>query len=458
MSIFKANDIRGVWPDEVNASVFERLGRALARLAIKGGVFVVGSDARLSSGELRGALIAGLLREGAEVVDLGVVTTPECHYAKRTLPALNLAMITASHNPAEYNGLKMMLGDQPPTDEVMNALQDSYDEVRGDETSGPGTGNARKLGMREPYAQWLAAQAGRMERIRVVFDAGNGPLGAFGPQILREAGAEVVELNCEVDGRFPGRDPNCAVAANLDETARLVRQSSAALAVAFDGDGDRLAVIDSEGRFVPPDELAVMLVKSGSLDVAGQKVVHDIKCSSIVPEAVSEAGGTPLVEKSGHAYIRRRMLSANARFGVEVSGHYFYRELAGGDDGLVSAVRVIRMAAATPLAELRRRCVRKYHITPDIRVNVPPERQDEILAALEEHHENRPHSRADGLRVEFDGGWALVRKSITEPKLTFRFEATRAESLKEIMAVFCDPLDTILKEAILRETPEEMLK
>jgi len=195
----------------------------------------------------------------------------------------------------------------------------------------------------------------------------------------------------------------------------------------------------------------VLLVRTGAVDVRGRKVVYDIKCSSIVPKAVRSMGGEALVERSGHAYIRQRMLSENARFGVEVSGHYFYRELAGGDDAMVSALRVAAMALGEPLAELRRRLVAEHHITPDVRVKVPAERQEEIIESLSRFHGGREQLRLDGLRVELPEGWGLVRKSITEPKLTFRFEAESAVALEKVVKNFTAPLDEELKKEIFEK-------
>jgi len=449
MSIFKANDVRGVFPEEVDGRVYEKLGRTLALLAKSGGAFVVGGDARISTEELKGALIEGLLTEGARVIDVGQVTTPECYFAKRAENIPNLAMITASHNPPEYNGLKIMTGQRAPTEEVLGEFRTIYEELPAKGVSSRGT--CSDLSVRDAYREWLKSSAPKAEPKKIVFDAGNGPLGAFGPGILRELGHDVIELNCEVDGNFPGRDPNCALEANLHGAMKAVIETGADLALAFDGDADRLTVIDSDGSFISADELANLMVRTRAVDVSGAKVIHDIKCASIVANAVRETGGEPLVEKSGHAYIRRRMRREDARFGVEVSGHLFYRELAGGDDALYSGLRVLAMSGRGALGPLRRELTPTYFITPDIRIEVGAAAQEEIILLLGAYHNGHPQSRVDGLRVDFADGWALVRKSITEPRLTFRFESASASGLSALVGNFIEPLEDELREKIVAE-------
>jgi len=455
MSIFKANDIRGVYPDEIDAGIFTNLGRALFSLAGAEKKFLVGGDARESTPELKDALIEGLLSEGAECVDAGTVTTSECYFAKREWRIPNLAMVTASHNPPQYNGLKIMMGERAPTEDVFDEFEAIYENLP-PAVPGRPRGVCSAASVREEYCRRLTEDAPEARPMKLVFDAGNGPLGAFGPDLLRRLGHEVIELNCSVDGRFPGRDPNCAVEANLKGTAAEVTRSGAELALAFDGDGDRISVIDSAGRFVTADELANLLIRTRTVDVRGEKVVCDIKCASIVRRAAEAEGAVSLVEKSGHAYIRRRMRAERARFGVEVSGHLFYRELDGGDDAMFSALRVLAMVSERRLDELAAELTPAYFITPDIRVALDSEAAERAIAKLAEFHREREHTRIDGLRVEFAGGWALARKSITEPKLTFRFEAASARELNELIEKFLEPLDAPLRGKVIEEAAKGM--
>ena len=455
VSIFKANDIRGVYPDEIDRNVFVKLGRALYALAGAEKKFLVGGDARGSTKTLKDALIEGLAAEGGDCVDIGLVTTPECSFAKRAWKIPNLAMVTASHNPPRYNGLKILTGERAPTEEVFGEFKGIYDKLPPASTGRP-RGACSRRAVRAEYLRWLLDGAPEGRPLKVVFGAGNGPLGAFGPGVLRQLGHETIEVNCAVDGRFPGRDPNSAVEANLKETAAEVIRSGAALALAFDGDGDRISVIDSAGGFITADELANLLLRTGTVGVRGEKVIHDIKCASIVSEAVRDEGGRALVEKSGHAYIRRRMRAENARFGVEVSGHLFYRELAGGDDAMYSALRVLAMASRKPLTALGAELTRGCFITPDIRIEADAETREKAIAELADFHRDKNPTRIDGLRVAFPGGWALVRKSITEPKLTFRFEAESIRELRTLIREFVEPLEPELREKVIREAAKGM--
>ena len=453
MSIFKACDIRGRYPDELNESLYADLARAIATILARKSraprVLVAG-DLRLSTPNLRAALIEGLVASGCHVLDLGLVPTPLAYFAARRLRPDGLAIVTASHNPPEFNGLKLCLGPMPITPEEIAEVQALVAERRF--APAPGRGGVKPLDLTDDYLGWLCAQAQPGDGLRVVLDCGNGSSSELAPRVLRKLGYHVVPLFCEPDGRFPNRPPNPALPENLDALRRAVVENRAALGLALDGDGDRLAVVDERGRPLSGDQAIIILARHTlGPQAPGEKVVCDIKCSRAVLEAIEAAGATPLLERSGHAFIKTRMITEKARFGGELSGHFFYRELAGGDDALFSALRVgevVRQAGS--LAALVD-ALPRYNISPDIRLPYAAPDGAERLEELASGAHGRL-VRLDGVRVEYPDGWALARVSVTEPLLTFRFEAYRG-SPAEIAERFLAPAPD-LREKVLERMAE----
>ncbi len=423
MSIFKACDIRGIYPDELDEGLFVKLGQAvgtLLRQRSDSPRVVVGGDVRPSTLALKAAPIEGLVATGCRVADSGTVATPLVYFAARRRRPDGLAIVTASHNPPEHNGLKLCLGRMPVTPDDLARLERTMAEGQ----FAVGSGRVEALSVEGEYLDFLtnAVQPGR--GLRLVLDCGNGAFAELAPRALRRLGCEVVELFCTPDGTFPNRSPNPSLPENLTALCERVRDTEARLGVALDGDGDRLAIVDDLGRPLTGDQAVVLLARhilTGS--TGGQKVVCDLKCSQAVLEAIEACGGTPLLERSGHAFIKTRMIHEDARFGGELSGHFFYRELGGGDDALYSILRVVELAnaASTPLSALVD-ALPHYAITPDIRIPYEADdgraRPEELAAAAE-----GDVLRLDGARVTYPDGWALARCSVTEPLLTFRFEA-----------------------------------
>ena len=423
MSIYKACDIRGIYPDELDAELYRRLGSAIGTLLRRRHehpVVLVGGDLRASTQPLKTSIIAALATTGCHVLDLGIVPTPLVYFAARRRPSHALAIVTASPNPPQCNGLKLMVGRRPvtPADiEQVRALAEAG-------TFAPGTGRIEQLAVGSDYAEALLAAARPGRGLRVVLDCGNGAGSLLAPDLLRRAGYDVVELFCEPDGAFPNRSPNPSVPENLTALCRRVRDSRAALGFALDGDADRLALVDDAGRPLTGDQAIILLARHLlGPEAAGEKVVCDLKCSQAVLEAIRQAGATPLLERSGHAFIKTRVIDERARLGGELSGHFFYRELGGADDALYSALRFgeLANAAGAPLSALVDSLPR-YAITPDNRLPYPAA---DGPARLEQHAEAARGDvlRIDGVRVAYPDGWALARCSVTEPVLTFRFEA-----------------------------------
>jgi len=427
MSIFKDCDIRGVYGPELDESTAYRLGRAVAT-RLDGQSVVVAGDLRKSTPALKSAIVDGLLASGAEVIDLGIVPTPAFYFGKKRFRTAGGVMVTASHNPAKYNGFKLIFGDLPVTPEDLDALaqQMSVGSYR------DGRGACRQEDILEAYISSLLVAFPGLRPRPVVVDAGNGSLWWAGPAILRRASQVVHELYCTPDGAFPRRDPNPSVPEHLHDLTRQVVSTGAALGVAYDGDGDRVIFVDNLGRVQPADRTLVLLIRHLLAQHRGAKIVYDLKCSSVVAEETLALGGQPLMEKAGHAFIKRRLLAEGAILGGEVSGHYFFGAL-GGDDALYATLMFLRALDAAGLdAATAMDSVPRYPITPDIRVPCPRERAQAILRQLEAAFLGHPITTLDGVRIQFPEGLALARISVTEPLITLRFEARTAERLAEI--------------------------
>ncbi len=477
MSIFKACDIRGEYGRELTEALAYRLGQAVGtRLA--GQTVVVGGDVRLSTPALKEALIGGLLATGCSVLDLGVVPTPAHYFAKIRLGAAGSVMVTASHNPAPDNGFKIMLGDRPPSEEMLLAIEREMAAGMFAE----GQGSLRHVDILPEYEDFLVQRFAPGGATRLVLDCGNGCFSTVAPRVLTRLGYRVDCLFCEPDGRFPNRPPNPALAVNIRALCQRVVETGADLGLAYDGDGDRVAFVDALGQPAESDRIAVLFVRSllgrgsnqpsaisdqperthvsqptfgasnpmqhatrntdhasritpYSLPIAPYEVIYDIKSSSVLPEAVEAAGGRALMERSGHAFIKTTLLERQALFGAEISGHFFFREL-GGDDALFASCLLLQIlqAEGKSLAALLAE-VPRYPITPDIRLCCPREQAEAILEEMARAFDDHPLSRLDGVRIDFGDGWALARISVTEPLLTLRFEAHTQARLKEIQAL-----------------------
>jgi len=428
MSIFKACDIRGVYPDELDEEHAFAVGRALGT-ELAGRACVLGGDLRRSTPTLKSAVREGLLRSGADVIDLGVVPTPVAYWAQRSLRAHGVVVVTASHNPPRYNGMKFMVGDRPPMPEDVTRLAQRVQT--GDFADGSGRASERNV--KRQYMDWLRSRFGRAaEGLRVLVDAGNGCASEWAPTALREAGCLVEELFCEPDGTFPNRSPNPSSAEALAEASRQATERGVDLAVAFDGDADRAVFLDEAGTFVDGDKAIIIFARHVLALEPHAAIVYDLKCTRRVPEQVTLAGGRALPEKSGYAFIKSRLLEERAAFAGEASGHFFFREL-GGDDGIYAALRMAQVVKASgrPFSGLLA-SIPPYFITPDIRIPRRAGDGKQTVEHLKKAFADYPLDDTDGVRIEFGNGWALCRVSVTEPVITFRFEGDTPEALEEI--------------------------
>ncbi len=428
MSIYKDCDIRGVVGSELTAAEIYDIGRALATLS-PGGI-AVGGDVRLSTPELKQALIGGLLASGEHVIDLGTIPTPALYFSLKKLPCRAGATVTASHNPPEYNGVKFMIGDTPVTRDTIDRLHAIVTSGRFEEK--PGT--IEHFDAVSAYLEAMKVRFHAPKPLHVLVDAGCGAMSTVAPEAFRAAGYRVTELSCRPDGAFPDRSPNPADFSCLGKTSAAVRDCGADFGVAFDGDGDRAVFLDGQGLPVQNEKALVLFIRSLLKD-RPTPVVYDQKSSSVVRDAILEMGGTPLPERSGHAFIKKRFLENGAAVAGEVSGHFFFGEL-GYDDGLFAALY---------MAELIARSGRTLHeltddiicppITPDIRVFCAYDTQQAWLDRLEETAlaHGATVSHLDGVRADFADGWFLIRKSVTAQQVTLRVEARTNDRLHGIM-------------------------
>jgi phosphomannomutase/phosphoglucomutase len=436
--IFRQYDIRGVVGQDLTPAVAravglavgsearERLGRA-PRLA-------VGRDNRPSGPELLGALTEGLLATGATVLSVELVPTPALYFAIHHLGADGGVQVTGSHNPPEFNGLKMVLGGLPFAGEDIQGLRRRIEADRF--VSGQGTVSSHEV--LDAYRAEIVRRVGRLERpVRVVVDCGNGTGSVAAPQLLRELGAEVIELFCESDGTFPNHHPDPTVLENLHDLQELVRDRGAELGIAFDGDADRIGAVDERADVLFGDQLLILYGRDLVRRLGpGQEVIFDVKCSDSVTEALTAAGARASMWMTGHSHIKKRMKETGAPLAGEMSGHMFFGppDYLGFDDALYAAARLLRIVSASrsPVSALLADLPR-YVSTPEIRADCGEERKVPVVQAAAAHFAARYETiTIDGVRWRTPEGWGLIRASNTQPILVLRFEARTADGLARI--------------------------
>ncbi len=437
-SIYKACDIRGKYPSEINEEIVHLIGKAVGTL-YKSKPIVVGGDVRYSTPSIKNSLIEGLISTGCNVIDIGIVPTPAFYHTLDVIDN-NCAgvMVTASHNPPNYNGLKIAPGKLPITELEIQEVK----HLTISQNFDLGNGKLDSFNITPIYENWIIEQGRSIlksspKTLRVVVDCGNGCFSEIAPRVVNELGIENIPLFCAIDSQFPNRSPNSADPKNLQKLAICVVNEKAHLGIAFDGDGDRVSFVDENGEILSADESISIIASHKRNPVrSGDKVVLDIKCSSAVSDTICALNAVPILEKSGHTYIKRRMINENASFGGEISGHFFYRELGGGDDGLYSAIIMIDIAARLGGLSKIKSNIPHYYTTPDIRVMIDP--NPNILNLIASHFPEDRVSRLDGVRVVFDNGWALARISVTEPVMTFRFESKCKGCIEKIIDEFLE--------------------
>ncbi len=441
---FRECDVRGVYPDELDEELFLRIGWALGRdiCAASGPddrVAVVGGDARLSTPTLRQSLLAGLSCHPVHVLDLGAqVPTPVIYWSKSVRKARAAAIVTASHNPPSWNGLKVMNGAFPPVPEDILTLArtDCAAAIRQQPRCGTIEIVPDEVGRYLASLHDAFSDRG-IEGLKIAVDPGNGCLSGIAAQAFRDLGASVVALHDQIDGLFRERHPDCAIPAHLKSLQTAAAEHGAALGIAFDGDGDRINVVDGRGRVLGAERLAMVLLRGPLKPAAGDRVVLDVKCSFHLDRLVTALGGEPVRCKSGHAFMKRTVLERRALAGFEVSGHIFLRLIDGRDDPLFTALLLAAWLGREKL-ELARLvdALPPMLMTEDIRIALSPDEIGRIVAACGEGLSGATPQTIDGVRLIWPDGWLLVRRSITEPKITMRLEGETPAALRRIAALF----------------------
>jgi phosphomannomutase/phosphoglucomutase len=444
--IFREYDIRGIFPDELNEDAVYRLGRALGTYFHENGAHGIslGRDCRLSSPDLSEWLSRGLLASGMTVVDIGTVPTPILYYTLHHLHVDGGIQITGSHNPPEFNGFKICLGHASVYGEEIQTIR----EIAESENFRTARGTLRKTSVNESYIQHMVQNIhpGPLA-IKAVVDGGNGVGGPPALDIYRRLGFEIHPLFCEPDGRFPNHHPDPTIPDNLQWLIGAVREEKADLGIAFDGDGDRIGVVDREGRIIPADHLMMIFSRDLLKRHKGAKIIGDIKCSQALFDDIRAHDGRPIMWKSGHSITKSKMQEEGALLAGELSGHIFFKERHFGyDDAIYAGARLLEILSKTGdgLGALLAGIPELVN-TPEIRLDCPETKKFEIVTAIADQFRKNHHViDLDGARVLLDGGWGLIRASNTQPALVLRFEAESEKRLEEIQNQFMEKVAELI--------------
>ncbi|MBI5599163.1 MAG: phosphomannomutase/phosphoglucomutase [Deltaproteobacteria bacterium] len=472
--IFREYDIRGRFGDDLTADVAECLGKAYSLyLREKTGkdylTVSVGRDVRISSGELRDALVRGLTSSGVNCMDIGVCPTPLQYFSLHTIALDGGVMITGSHNPPEYNGFKISVGKETIHGGEIQRLKGVMKEVAAAPTEAAFfCGRVDRLDILSKYVDYHAKgfsatlpPAGLKRPVKVVIDAGNGTGGLVAPELLRRLGCEVVELFCEPDGRFPNHHPDPTVPENMKSLADRTKSEGADFGVGYDGDSDRIGVVDEKGAIIWGDQLMVVYARDILRSRPGSTIVGEVKCSQVMYDEIERLGGHAVMWKTGHSLIKSRMKELKASLAGEMSGHIFFADrYFGFDDAIYATCRLVEIMAGRIRKEPETRFstlldgLPKTFVTPEMRLECPEsekfriiERLKDTVAKTRETSGIKDIIAIDGLRVVFDGGWALVRASNTQPVLVFRFEAKSPELLEKFKTFMRENLKGVRPEA-----------
>ena len=424
-SIFRAYDIRGVVPQTLTAETAYWIGRAIGAesLAKDEPNVSVGRDGRLSGPELVERLIQGVADSGCKVSDVGLVPTPALYYAANVLAGKSGVMLTGSHNPSNYNGFKIVIAGDTLANEQIQAL---HTRLKTNDLSW-GEGSIERVDILSPYADVITQDIKLARRLKVVVDCGNGAAGVIAPQLIEALGCEVIPLFCEVDGNFPNHHPDPGKPENLVDLIAKVKETNADVGLAFDGDGDRVGVVTNTGTMVFPDRLLMLFAQDVLERNPAAEIIFDVKCTRRLAPWIEEYGGRPLMWKTGHSLIKKKMKETGALLAGEMSGHIFFKERwFGFDDGIYSAARLLEiLSKRQETAEELFEAFPNDISTPEINIDVTDESKFSIIDALHDAQwgDAAELTSIDGVRVDYPHGWGLVRASNTTPVLVLRFEA-----------------------------------
>jgi len=445
--IFREYDIRGIVDKDLNQDVLERIGKAYGTYIKDFGAKVVsiGRDCRLSSPDYSRAMTRGINSTGVDVIDIGMVSTPMLYFSLYNLDVGGGVMITASHNPGEYNGIKLCRGKDSVFGEQIQRIREIAEA--GEFASGKGSSSERDI--EDLYVGFLKNNIDMKPGLRAVVDYGNGMVGSIGPRVFREFGCDLKELYVTPDGTFPNHHPDPTVEENLAQLIETVRSGKFELGIGFDGDGDRIGVVDEKGNIVWGDMLVLVFARDVISRNPGAKIIGDVKCSNRLFDGITDAGGEAIMWKTGHSLIKDKMKVEKASLAGEMSGHIFFADkFFGYDDALYASLRILEIISRTgkSLSQLLDG-IPPAISTPEIRVDCP---EAVKFRAVEMVKERLGRSYRiidiDGARIEFPDGWGLIRASNTQPALVLRFEAQTEDRLLEIRALIEGELGAVMAE------------
>lgn len=436
--IFKAYDIRGIVGKTITAENVEKIGHAIGSEARARNLtaIAIGRDGRLSGTELSQALARGIRKSGIDVVDVGMVATPMLYFAAHELCQYSGVMVTGSHNPPEYNGFKIVLGGQTLAANTIQALRLRIEN----NNLTHGAGNYSEHAIADAYRTRITGDIKLARPLKIVVDCGNGVAGAYAPALYRELGCQVSELFCDVDGTFPNHHPDPSVPENLNDVIQALKTTDAEIGLAFDGDGDRLGVVTKDGHIINADRQLMMFAADVLSRNPGGKIIFDVKCTRNLAPWIRQHGGTPVMWKTGHSFIKSKLIEEKALLAGEMSGHLFFKERwYGFDDGLYAGARLLELLSRERDITATLNNLPDSLNTPELQVRTVEGENHALIVQLQKNAVfDNPQQviTTDGLRVEYPDGFGLARASNTTPVVVLRFEADNDAALKRIQEDF----------------------
>ena len=442
-NIFRANDIRGIALEDLTEEVIFALGRALGTESLnrKQDDFIIGRDGRISSPLLFEWLSEGVLSTGCNVIDIGVVPSPVLYHATFNLSSSSGVVITGSHNPSNYNGFKILFNNNSTSSEEIQSIKKRIKEQ--DFLSG--AGRIESLDVVESYVEEVKNNIKLSRPLNISIDCGNGAAGVVAEKVYKGIGCEVEGLYCDLDGNFPNHHPDPSRPENVEDLIELVLKNKSEIGLAFDGDADRLGIISPTGEMIFPDMQMIVFSEYILKKKPNSKIVFDVKCSKLLEEAILKSNGIPIMSKTGHTFIKSMIRDHGAILGGEMSGHIFFNDRwPGFDDGVYAGARMLEILSHSEGEDIFR-TLPKLVSTPEINIETTDEDKFSIINDFKKisNFEDGKIIDIDGIRVEFDNGWGLLRASNTSPVLVLRFEADSSEALNNIKDRFKDTLNKI---------------
>ena len=440
-SIFRKYDIRGIYPTQINEQIIHKISKAISIKCFNEGIseICIARDGRLSGENLLSVLENSLSKNGIDVINIGMATTPLLYFAAKKIKSKSGVMITGSHNPKNYNGIKLIINDKSVSGTEIYNLINNIDEVP------ERKGKIRFKDFKDEYILEIKKNIVLKEKLKVVIDCGNGASGCVAPRLYSELGCDVINLYTEIDGNFPNHHPDPGKPENLIDLIEKVKDTNADLGLAFDGDGDRVGLVSADGEIVFPDKVLMMLCKD-ILSSSKGKIIFDVKCTDSLPKLIKDYGGTPIMYPTGHFNIKNGIKEHNPLLAGEMSGHIFFNDKwYGFDDGLYSGARIIELIFKTKksISDLNKELPVLFS-TPELNIEVSDEKKFEIVKKFIANCTLEGEKISiDGIRINFNNGWGLLRASNTTPMLVMRFEGNTAENLIRIKNKFIKELSRI---------------